>query len=131
MGRRLSRRRKNRNGKTGEDNKTNILKMQIDNDEQYVELENIQLEEDHIMEGESLEPEPSLHDSPELMVDSPDEEETKDVPERDTKKLKDENNSEEELQPSEENNEPVKSEDEDDIVEEEKGISITLRYSFP
>ncbi|GES80940.1 hypothetical protein GLOIN_2v1762582 [Rhizophagus clarus] len=101
MGRRITRRRKNQNTKT-EVNKTNTVKMQIDNDEQYVELENIQLEEDHIME----------------------EEETKEAPESDTKKLKDENNSEEELQHSEENIEPVKSEDDEDIGEEEQGIAV-------
>lgn len=108
--RRITRKQKNRNTKTEEESETNTIKMQIDNDGQYVELENIQLEEDHIMEGESLEPEPSLHDSPEDVMDSPGLEETSRI-------LKDDNNSEEELQHPEENNEVVKSEDDNDIDE--------------
>ncbi|CAB4494015.1 unnamed protein product [Rhizophagus irregularis] len=118
--RRITRKQKNRNTKTEEESETNTIKMQIDNDGQYVELENIQLEEDHIMEGESLEPEPSLHDSPEDVMDSPGLEETSRI-------LKDDNNSEEELQHPEENNEVVKSEDDNDI--DEGGGTVTRKFT--
>jgi hypothetical protein len=125
MKRRITRKQKNRNKKT-EDNETKTIKMQIDNSEQYAELENIQLEEDHILEDELLEPEPSLHDSPEIVMVTPDSEETKESPRKDTKKLKDENNSEEESQHPEENNEAAKSEEDDDIDEEE-GNSVYIK----
>ncbi|RIA97913.1 hypothetical protein C1645_732041 [Glomus cerebriforme] len=123
MKRKITRKQKTQNTKTEEESETNTAKNA---DEQYAEQENIQLEEDHIMEGESLEPEPPLHDSPELITDSPDSEETKETSKRDTKKSKDESNSEEESQHPEENNEKletVKSEDDDDIDEEE-GIAV-------
>lgn len=132
MKRRITRRQKRQNTKTEGDSEINPIKMQIDNDEQYVEQENIQLEEDHITENESLEPELPLHDSPELITDSPDLEETKETPRKDTKKSKDESNSEEESQHPEENNEKLealKSEDDDDI-DEEGGNSITIKYSL-
>ena len=125
MKRRITRKQKNQNTKTEGDSEANTAKMQIDK-EQYVEQENIQLEEDHIMEGESLEPEPPLHDSPEDIMDSPDSEVTKESPKGDTKKSKDESNSEEEPQHAEENNEKsetVRSEDDADI-DEEGGNSI-------
>uniref|UniRef100_U9T4Y0 Uncharacterized protein n=1 Tax=Rhizophagus irregularis (strain DAOM 181602 / DAOM 197198 / MUCL 43194) TaxID=747089 RepID=U9T4Y0_RHIID len=121
MRRRITRRQKSQNTKTEEDSETNPITVQIDKDEQYVEQENIQLEEDHIMEGELLEPELPLHDSPGLITDFPDLEETKETPRKDMKKSKDESNYEEESQHPEENNEKLealKSEDDDEIEEE-------------
>jgi hypothetical protein len=123
MKRRITRKQKNQNTKTEGDSEANTAKMQIDK-EQFVEQENIQLEEDHIMEGESLEPEPPLHDSPELITNSPDSEEIK----VDTKKSKHESNSEVESQHAEENNEKfeeIKSEDDVDI-DEDGGNSIMI-----
>src|SRR5205814_10406923 len=104
MKRRITRKQKSQNIKTEGDSEANTAKMQIDKEEQYVEQENIQLEEDHIMEGESLEPEPPLHDSPELITNSPDSEETKENPNRDTKKSNDESNSEEKSKHTEKKN---------------------------
>ncbi|CAB4379279.1 unnamed protein product [Rhizophagus irregularis] len=121
MRRRITRRQKSQNTKTEEDSETNPITVQIDKDEQYVEQENIQLEEDHIMEGELLEPELPLHDSPGLITDFPDLEETKETSRKDMKKSKDESNYEEESQHPEENNEKLealKSEDDDEIEEE-------------
>ncbi|GBB83978.1 hypothetical protein RclHR1_10620003 [Rhizophagus clarus] len=120
MKRRITRKQKSQNTKTEKDSEANSVRMQIDKDEQYIEQENIQLEEDHIMEDESLEPEPLLHDSPELIMDSLDLEEIKEAPRKDTKKSKDASNSEEESQCPEESNEKLdalKSEDDDDIDE--------------
>jgi hypothetical protein len=129
MKRRITRKQKSLNTKTEENSETNSIKMQIDKGEQYVEQENIQLEEDHIMKDESLEPEPLLHS--EFITDSPDLED--ETPRKDMKKSKDESNFEEGSQHTEENNEKLealKSEDDDDISEE-GGNSIHSKIIIP
>ena len=127
MKRRTTRMQKGQNIKTEEDSETNNTKMQINKDEQYVEQEHIQ---DLIMEGESLEPEPRLHDSPEPITDFLDSEEIKENPKGDEKKTESENNSEEESHDAEESNEKpetVKSEDDADVDDVDEGGNSILQ----
>ncbi|CAI2179286.1 3567_t:CDS:2 [Funneliformis geosporum] len=116
---RITRTQKNQSARI-EGSETNTTKMQIDKDEQYVEQEHIQLEEDLILEGEALEPEPPLHDSPGPIIT--DSQETKESPKSDDKRTENDNNSEE-AEESNEKSEAVKSEDDAD-GDDEGGISI-------